>query len=67
MKRWPAPEQIEAVLNEYPPEMVHELADEAFDVLTPLQLTCLLASAVLRRPRIIKMRVEEGLNMRDST
>lgn len=66
MKTWPSKAEIEAAMNDMPVEMVHDLADEAFDILTHQQLICILASHALRQPRIIKMRVEENLNMRDS-
>lgn len=67
MKHWPDKAAIEAAMNDMPVEMVHDLADEAFDMLSPLQLACVLASHALRQPRIIKMCVDERLNMRDST
>jgi hypothetical protein len=65
MKRWPSHEEIESALNNLPPEMVNDLADEAFDILTHPQLVAILASAILRRPRVIRTTVDDTVSMRD--
>lgn len=67
MKTWPSKQEIEDAMNEYPTEMVHELADEAFDKLSPRELVCLLASNALRQPRVIRMQVEDNLEVRSFT
>ena len=52
-------------MNTMPVDMVHELADEAFVMLTHTQLVCLLASAALRRPRVIRTLVTDNMPMKD--
>jgi hypothetical protein len=65
MKRWPTKQEIEEAMNEYPVEMVHELADAAFARLEHRELVCLLASNVLRQPRVIRMVAEENLEVKN--
>lgn len=53
-------------MNEYPPEMINDLADGVFARVSKLELIAVLISNALRQPRVHKVTATDHLDVRSS-